>query len=184
VQETVGGTQGAVLTPGLFDLDPTPQNTVQRVLFGANTPQRGGTNIQRIQQIIANAWAGAMGNQGGANAMMGGANTMMGGANLMMGGANTMAADENDFMQGMTGTDDNVAARGNNAINLLGGLTGAQQGLGGAINIATPVGATVKAALQRAIKRSNENGQRFNRELCRQEQLGEAKKEDSSKRRC
>lgn len=124
-QEAATGNQGAVLTPGFFELDPSPQNTVQRVLFGANTPQGGGTNFQRIQHLVANAWAGARGDQGGANNMIGGADAMTGGAIEMLGGANTMTAEDNDFMQGMTGTDDNAAARGNNAINLLGGLVGA-----------------------------------------------------------
>jgi hypothetical protein len=199
VQGAQGGVQGVGVNPWGFGYGSGLTK------FGA---KGGGRGLQRIQQLVANAWAGARGGQSGSNSMLGGANSILGEANTMLGGANSMAAEEPEFMQGMTGTDNNAAARGNTAINLLAGLVSAQQGLSGATNIITLDGATtgghygpnngggprggpragavqqnipsntVNAALQWAIDQSNEDGQRFKRELRRQEQLGEAKKEE------
>jgi hypothetical protein len=91
VQGVQGGAPGVVLTPGDVGMDPASQNSVQRILFGTNTPQGEGGGLQTIQQLIANAWAGVRGGQNGAN-------TTRGGANNGLGGANSMEEDEPAFM--------------------------------------------------------------------------------------
>lgn len=110
------------------------------------------------------------------------------------------------FMQGVAGMGGQTGPRGNNALNLLGGLIGVQQQLGGISantqNVVQPptgggrqagenpggglgtvaaTGAeknTVAAAIEKAVTRARDNEQRLRMEFTRQEVLGEDKKDE------